>query len=133
MEKQTIFNHRLTSAKGYSESILLQLACFLCFLMNINPANAVPVADDLLQACEVSLNNGFQGVVGEMCIWYVTPCDCTYGKAAELPRVCIPDTVPTESLARSVVDGLKAHPELLVKDADFAAAAVLSRIYPCDQ
>lgn len=66
-----------------------------------------------------------------MCFWYVTPCDCDYRKAANLPRVCLPQSVPTETLARTVIDGLKEKPELQSESADYAASVILSRIYPC--
>lgn len=94
---------------------------------------AAPAAGDLLQACEHSLSNGFDGVEGDMCTWYVTPCDCDYGKVNNMPRVCLPESVPIEILARTVVDGLREQTELHTEDADFAAAAILSRVYPCNQ
>jgi hypothetical protein len=47
--------------------------------------------------------------------------------------VCLPEAVATESLAREVVTGLAAKPELQSQDADAAAAMILSRIYPCSE
>lgn len=94
---------------------------------------AAPAANDLLRACESSLKNGFHGVEGELCYWYVTPCDCDYRKSPELPRVCLPKSIPTETLARTVIEGLKEQPELQSKEADYAAAVILSRIYPCTE
>jgi len=105
----------------------------LVLLIFINPASAVPTAVDLLHACESSLENNFQGIEGDVCTWYVTPCDCDYGKKNEMPRVCLPESVPVESLARIVVDGLKEQPGLHREDANYAAALILTRVYPCSE
>ena len=120
--------------KIHINKTLLTLACFgLVYMFYINPLSAAPTAVDLLYACEHSLENGFQGIEGEVCTWYVTPCDCDYGKANEIPRVCLPESVPVETLARIVVSGLKEQPELRMNDANYAAALILSRIYPCKE
>ena len=108
---------------------IISLGCMI--ILWISPLSAAPGADDLLKACEASLENGFQGIQGDLCIWYVTPCDCEYGKASELPRVCLPESISTETLADKVVRGLIDQPELQAESADFAAAMILSRIYPC--
>lgn len=108
--------------------------CFgLVHLFCISPLSAAPAAVDLLHACEHSLDNGFQGIEGDVCTWYVTPCDCDYGKTKEMPRVCLPESVPAESLARIVVSGLKEQPGLHKDYADYAAAIILSRVYPCSE
>ncbi|OGT64690.1 MAG: hypothetical protein A2W69_01470 [Gammaproteobacteria bacterium RIFCSPLOWO2_02_47_7] len=118
----------------YTNETLPVAACFgLILLIFISPLSAAPSAVDLLDACEHSLQNGFQGIKGDVCIWYVTPCDCDYGKTKEMPRVCLPDSVPVESLARIVVRGLKEQPGLHMENADYAAAMILSRIYPCSE
>ena len=110
------------------------MACVgLVQLVLNNPVMASPAAADLLQACELSLNNGFEGIEGDMCTWYVTPCDCDYGKVNDMPKVCLPESVPVETLARAVVAGLRKRTELHAENADFAAAAILSRVYPCNQ
>lgn len=92
---------------------------------------AAPSAADLEAACQQSLNEGFHGNEGMLCTWYVTPCDCDYGKKQEIPRVCLPGTVSVETLANEVMAGLQQQPELKTEDAGFAAALILSRIYPC--
>jgi Ssp1 endopeptidase immunity protein Rap1a len=93
---------------------------------------AVPSGNDLLNACEISLEEGFQGSTGMMCEWYVTPCDCHYGKDSEIPRVCLPERIETELLAKEVIEGFKQKPELLIKPAELSAAEILVKKYPCD-
>ena len=96
-------------------------------------ALATPSGADLARACENALAGGFAGIQGRMCAWYVTPCDCAAGRKPEAPRVCLPGTIATEALAREVVAGLATRPELQLRDADVAAAMILSRTYPCPQ
>ena len=92
---------------------------------------ATPSGADLLLACEHSLTNGFQGIKGQMCIWYATPCDCSYGNETEAPAVCLPVSVATETLVQEVIAGLQDQTELQAIDANVAAAMILSRTYPC--
>lgn len=92
---------------------------------------AAPSGADLLTACENSLVKGFSGEEGMMCTWYVTPCDCDYGQANEVPRVCLPQSPDVEALARTVIAGLAKQTELQAKDASFAAATILSSLYSC--
>jgi hypothetical protein len=94
-------------------------------------SGAAPGGADLAVACETALAEGFDGIHGRMCIWYVTACDCASGGAIELPRVCLPADAEIEALAAAVLQGLHEDPELLVADAALAAATVLSGIYPC--
>lgn len=121
MSRKNYFNGRLSAF----------ICCGLVYVCTVSPLPAAPAAADLLQACEHSLNNGFAGIEGEMCTWYVTPCDCDFGKENKLPRVCLPEQIAVETLARVVVDALKEQPGLHTEDADFAAAMILSRVYPC--
>lgn len=93
---------------------------------------ASPTGADVLSVCEESLVNGFQGMNGMMCVWYVTPCDCTYGKDPEMQRVCLPANKETESLAMEVIEGLKLQPDLQTKTAEVASSIILSAKYPCD-
>ena len=93
---------------------------------------ASPTGADVIAACEQSLANGFQGIRGMMCVWYVTPCDCTYGKEAVVPRVCLPAAKETEALAREVIEGLKLRPELQSLSAELSANSVLADKYPCN-
>lgn len=101
-----------------------------CASFYSGPAMAAPDGADLLAACEYSLQHDFTGVKGKMCHWYVTPCDCNYGRQP-LPRVCLPSSVAVETLARQTITGLRAKPALLSREADVAAAIVLSEHYPC--
>jgi hypothetical protein len=120
--------------KIYINKMLPMMECAgLIQLVLINPVMAAPAAIDLLKACEHSLAKGFEGIEGEMCTWYVTPCDCDYGMVNDMPRVCLPKSVPVESLAQTVVEGLREQPELHMENADYAAATILSRIYPCNE
>ena len=93
---------------------------------------ASPTGADVLAACEESLAIGFQGTTGMMCVWYVTPCDCNYGKDPATPRVCLPGYIEPESLAREVIEGLKLRPELQSEPAELASSMGLAPKYPCD-
>lgn len=93
---------------------------------------ATPTGAELLNACETSMEEGFQGITGMMCVWYVTPCDCHHGKSADIPHVCLPDGLETEYLAQQVVSGLKSKPELQVKTAEVAVGEILVKMYSCD-
>ena len=93
-------------------------------------ANAAPPATDLLRACEQSLASGFSGIEGQLCTWYVRPCDCDATKP-DLPPVCLPEGMETEVLAEKVVRGLKAEPALMELEADVAATRILVREFPC--
>lgn len=90
-----------------------------------------PGGADLLAACNHSLKNGFAGMQGAMCSYYVTPCDCAAVRKPDAPRVCLPDDVPVAELARKVVAGLQARPGLQSRSASVAAAVILSQDYPC--
>lgn len=94
---------------------------------------AAPSGQQLLRACETALANGYRGMAASMCEWYVTPCDCNTANDVQKPRVCLPKEVPGRVLARKVIAGIKAEPELADKSAAYAAALILSRSYPCDK
>ena len=79
----------------------------------------------------MSLTNGFHGIQGQMCTWYVRPCECDPEKPGK-PKVCLPEGLSTEALAREVIAGLRADPALLEMEADVAAARVLVEEYPCN-
>ncbi len=105
----------------------------LFFLLNFNlQLMASPTGADVITACEESLASDFQGMMGMMCTWYVTPCDCTTGKDPEIQRVCLPEDKEVEDLAREVIEGLKSKPELQSKPAEVASSIILSASYPCD-
>ncbi|GJM04039.1 MAG: hypothetical protein DHS20C09_00300 [marine bacterium B5-7] len=109
-----------------------KLIRFGLLFMICGNAVAAPSAKDLLAACEESLVNGFHGTTGMMCSWYVSPCDCHLGKDSVIPRVCLTGNESEESLARLVVDSLKAEPALQSKLAEIAVGIILSLNYPCD-
>lgn len=105
---------------------------FSILLLFVASVSAAPTGAELLSACKTSLEKGFDGTTGMMCVWYVTPCDCHHGKDSEIPRVCLPDGLKTEFLAEEVISGLKSKPELLIKSAEMAAGVILVEKYPCD-
>ena len=109
-----------------------KVSVILIFLLFSAKLFAAPSAEDLLSACETSLEKGFHGASGMMCNWYVTPCDCHHGKDSEIPRVCLPEDLETEYLANLVVSGLEANLELKNKSAEVAAGKILVERYPCD-
>lgn len=108
------------------------LGLFLIWSVNVQVI-AAPTGADVVAACEESLASGFQGTIGMMCVWYVTPCDCDFGKDPAIPRVCLPDDKEPEALAREVIEGLKLRPELQSETAALAASTVLATKYPCEE
>lgn len=102
------------------------------FLIMSATVQAAPSGADLLEACEISLEQGFQTTKGMLCVWYVTPCDCHYGKDSEVPRVCLPEGLDAEFLAKEVISGLKLDPILQAHSAEIAAGKVLVKKYSCD-
>lgn len=106
----------------------LLFLCTFLVLPGAAAAAAGPNGEDLLNACSVSIENGSDNAASAMCGWYVRPCNCD----TALPPVCLPESVSTDRLAREVISGIDTRPELKNESAAFAAAAVLSEIYPCD-
>jgi len=105
--------------------------CVGVLIACVQPVVAAPSGADLLAACERALSNGFAGVEGQMCSWYVRPCDCDLGSDPDAPRVCLAPDLETTALAREVTAGLRAEPGLQAQTAAVAAARVLSRKHPC--
>ena len=112
---------------------LLQLVLATTFLYASGPrvTHAAPDGADLKSACQRSLANGFDGIDGRMCTWYVTPCDCDINQAADISPICLPYDATTGMLARIVIDGIADSPELQKRGAAEAAAVVLSKEFPC--
>ena len=105
---------------------------FLLFMAVASlPVASAPTGKDLLEVCEAALENGFWGMEGRMCEYYVRPCDCEFVQETKTPRVCLPESVDTPSLARKVITGLTAGQDLQRRNADYAAAVILSGDYPC--
>lgn len=105
---------------------------YILLLFSAFNVPAAPSGEQLLAACNDSLMHDFQGINGVMCAWYVTPCDCEKGKET-LPKICLTEPVSTATLAKTVVAGLRKHPELQREDAEFAAASILSQVYSCPE
>jgi len=115
-----------------SPRIITTLVTSALLALPVKPVAAAPSGADLIAACEQALANDFQGMNGQMCTWYVTPCDCTYGQeSTRMPRVCLPFSVAVEDLAREVITTLQAEPALQSEEAGLAAALILARTYPC--
>jgi hypothetical protein len=108
------------------------ISTILLFFIFSEKVFAAPSGSDLLTACETALQQGFQDATGMMCTWYVTPCDCHYGQAPEVPRVCLPDGLETEYLAKEVITGLKSNPQLQKKTAEVSVGEILVKKYPCN-
>lgn len=96
-------------------------------------AYASPDGSDLLRACRTSLNNGFNGIEGMMCEYYLTPCNCAVGVKASVPKFCPPAGASTDDRAAAVIDGLNKSPVLQDQDAQTAAAVILAKMYPCTE
>ena len=120
---------------AYGSPILNHRRYLLTFLIVfLSPQlAAAPSGQQLLNACETALANGYRGLPASMCEWYVTPCDCDAGTKVEKPRVCLPAGISSKVLARKVIAGIKAEPELAGKSAAYSAARILSRSYPCNK
>ena len=119
------------SATGIPENGMFRLWAGLLLLLFTVPVSAAPKAVDLLHACETFLADGLLGIEGQMCTWYVRPCECDPEKPGK-PKVCLPEGLSTGELARKVVAGLKSDPALLDLEADVAAARVLVKEFPCN-
>ena len=104
--------------------------CIILIVLSMQ-VYASPNGADLLRACNTSMNNGFEGIEGMMCEYYLTPCDCTVGDKDPAPRFCPPAGISTGDLAAVVVDGLKRSHGLQNRDAQTAAAVILAERYPC--
>jgi len=85
----------------------------------------------LVDACETALASGFTHTEGMVCHWYVTPCDCYHDD--DVPDVCLPADAGEETLAITVINGIRQDPELLQQPAVVAANTVLSELYPCNR
>jgi hypothetical protein len=111
-------------------SVSPRALCIGLMLACVRIAAAAPSGAELLAACEHALAHGFDGIEGQMCAWYARPCDCDLGHV-DAPRVCLPEQIETEALARDVAAGLRAEPALQAAPPAVAAARILAREYPC--
>ena len=131
---RTLFNNNSMKPVLKIYPVLLSLVVYVFLsMLFIERVMAAPSGADLLTACEHSLINGFQGIKGQMCIWYAAPCDCSYGVESKVPRVCLPAAVETETLVQEVIAGLLKQTELQAEEANVAAAVILARTYPCPE
>ena len=129
MNESTSRSSTRTTFPGPGRILLRRLLLVLTCLLLIQDAVAAPSGRDLLDACTQSMRDGFDSMIGKMCTWYVTPCDCNIDKT--IPMVCLPESVSTETLAGIVINGLQQRPELQQLDATRAAAEILSVTYTC--
>ncbi|MGK0297159.1 MAG: hypothetical protein ACI9XC_000760 [Gammaproteobacteria bacterium] len=103
---------------------------FICLLfLGSNYATATPTGKDLLFACSKSIESGFNSIEGQMCTWYVIPCDCNAN--IDVPQACLPENIEITSLANIVIEGINQTPELENEYAALSAAIILSKNYPC--
>ncbi len=109
----------------------VQLTVFCFISSQLTVGYAAPTGSDLLYACNMSLESGFDSIEGKMCAWYTTPCNC--GSDASIPAVCLPEDVNTEELAKLVIQGLSNREDLLNIYAGDSAAILLSENYPCTE
>lgn len=117
------------TARSRPVKITILILFLTALLLPHYSSHAAPSGADLLEACTRSVRDGFDSMIGKMCTWYVTPCDCNIDKS--IPLVCLPESVPTETLAGLVIEGLTKRPDLQQFDATHAAALILADQYPC--
>jgi hypothetical protein len=98
-------------------------------LLGLNNVTAAPTGKDLLDACNKSIESGFSGVEGQMCAWYIIPCDCDTDFS--LPKICLPENIELDDLAKIIIDGIFQQPELQKKYAALTATTILSQNFPC--
>lgn len=110
--------------------IVRQASALLVGALAVSVAIAAPTGAELLDVCASALNSNFRGLRGQMCTWYVTPCDCD--GTPGLPRVCLTEPVEPAKLAFTVTEMMKAEPALQDKSAEEAVALILSELYPCE-
>jgi hypothetical protein len=110
-----------------------KMAACLAFYLQMSMANlyASPDGSDLLLACNHALDTGFDSIQGQMCTWYVLPCNCSYDE--ELPAVCAPDDIEVSALAAIVVNGLKNNEDFMNQTAANSATIILSKKFPCNE
>ena len=109
----------------------LKVTIFCLFSFSFQDGYAAPTGSDLLQACSLSIESGFDSMEGKMCAWYVTPCNC--GTDKNIPAVCLPEDVDLDELAKLVTEGLTTREQLLNLYAAESAAIILSENFPCTE
>lgn len=121
------YNHQM-----YKTSITVSFFILLILnTHNYSNANEMPTGRILMQACEAMLNDQADQLNVMLCNWYVTPCDCHYGKPEALPKVCLPESVDSNLLAAIIVEQLEKEIDLQQLSAEEAAAKILAPIHPC--
>jgi len=108
---------------------LARITILLFFLICLQ-VHAAPDGTDLLRACETSVSNGFRNIEGQICEYYVIPCNCDVDPVVP-GHICLPDHISTKKLAVEVIDGLRNSPELQQQYAGTAAGIILTQRYPC--
>lgn len=89
-----------------------------------------PTGEDLLKSCQSLLSSETTQMQQMLCTWYILPCDCEQ-KDKTIPKVCLPDKVDEEELARIIVKELEHKQQLQRSSALFAANSILQKYYPC--
>jgi len=108
-----------------------QFLSMLAFSLWAGSALASPTAQDLIRTCEAALAADYNTVDAAMCDWYVAPCGVCGKEGPPQPNWCLPPELTGAALARTVVDALRAAPQLAAAPAPTAVEAVLKARYPC--
>ena len=119
---------------GYMDNIVtlaVKFAVFCLLCLPLQEGHTAPTGSDLLYACSLSKESGFDSIEGKMCAWYVTPCNC--GTDKDIPAVCLPEDVNVDELAELVIQGLSTRENLLTESAAGSAAIILSENFPCTE
>ncbi len=103
------------------------VALLLSFTVDVH---AVPTGSDLLLACSLARDNNFDSIQGQMCTWYVIPCNCNYD--ADIPQSCTPENMQVPELANIVIEGLTNNEALLNQTASKSAAIILAEQFSCN-
>ncbi|NNE37107.1 MAG: hypothetical protein HKN08_02285 [Gammaproteobacteria bacterium] len=108
------------------------ITCWLGALLLIVAINgqAAPTGSDLLLACSTAQENGYDSIQGQMCTWYVIPCNCSYD--TDIPESCTPEDMQVQELADIVIKHLTGNDALLSQTATKSAAIILAEKFPCD-
>lgn len=124
-----IVTNKVETERGRQYRPVLCFVSAILLSMISYPALSVPTGAELKDACAEALVSDFDGLNGQMCTWYVLPCNCTSNK--DIPLVCLPEGVAVTDLATEVISGMADYPDLESWPAANAAAEILSRHYPC--
>ncbi len=105
------------------------LFAIILLLFSANGQSA-PTGSDLLLACNTAQEEGYDSIQGQMCTWYIIPCNCSMDPA--IPESCTPENMEVHELADIIIEGLTGNNILLDETATMSAAIILSEKFPCE-